>query len=55
MICVFSQTKDLLGYEDSTSPLVRRSGRGEFLLNTGSFGIVAFVATAGSNVKRITV
>ena len=29
---------------------MRRTGRGEFLLNTGAFGIVAFVATGGSNV-----
>lgn len=47
---LFLQTTDLLGYEGSCVPLVRRTGRGEFLLNTGSFGIVAFVATGGSNV-----
>ena len=34
---------------------MRRTGRGEFLLNTGSFGIVAFVATGGSNVCHYVV
>ena len=46
-----AKTIDLLSYEGSCCPLVRRTGRGEFLLNTGSFGIVAFVATGGSNVS----
>lgn len=53
MMPPYSQTTELLSYEGSSCPLVRRTGRGEFLLNTGSFGIVAFVATGGSNVTWV--
>lgn len=51
-VYVHFQTKDLLPYEGSCCPIVKRTGRGEFLLNTGAFGILVSVATGGSNVME---
>ena len=43
------QTTDLLNFDPGTVPIVKRTSKGEFLVNAGTFGVIA-VANGISNV-----
>lgn len=48
----FLQTTDLLTFDPGTVPIVKRTSKGEFLVNAGTFGVIA-VANGISNVRQI--
>ena len=35
---------DLVPYDSGTKPIVKRTNKGEFLVNTGTFGIIVFAS-----------
>ena len=48
----YIQTMDLLTYDPGTVPIVKRTSKGEFLVNAGTFGVIA-VANGISNVSPL--
>ena len=48
-INVIHQTTDLLHFDPGTVPIVKRTSKGEFLVNAGTFGVIA-VTNGISNV-----
>ena len=48
------QTTDLLTFDPGTVPIVKRTSKGEFLVNAGTFGVIA-VANGISNVSHVII
>ena len=47
------QIVDLVPYDSGTQPIVKRTNKGEFLVNTGTFGIIA-IASGISQVLNLS-